>query len=581
MVRYKNNLSNNLTDVPKYTRPELSSFKIQIILPARTYPQITEPKKSSCIAYFTNVDNLFSLMFLQNVPQDPALELAMAISASLAQVNGSDSNKISSIPTSNSAIVAASSQRAVPERQKKLATRARVQRTMAKTALETRTDSERERKISDKVASVLSRGLTSQTSGTTCKQKRESQSLLNVEGAGGSGNALWQAASAKSSAFCNGVVDPYRKKEGSEKSPSTNEIGRGQGSLASSVTVSSEEVEKEIFLRLSKDWEKLFKSGNKADVTVYTKDQKVEDDSKEDTTSSLRCHSVVLMARCPKLLDEVIAEDDGGAGEAKSILSLGEVTTDAAKVFLGFLYSGRLVGEELKKRSDFEGALGLARRFGFAGLEKLLRESVDESLLVPEDEEEEWDRLNEELGEGSKVQKDEDDPSSSAESETKELEVEEAPSPSPLKKTQSLHKSLLDRMDASPFPELRSESSSRAASSKNPSPPVPDPKPSSPPQPACDSDEDLFGDDSIGGDPSPAALPTPPPVNDSPHIVEEEEEEELPSLGFGGDDAPVLGEANENGVESREDVWENFDCDAGGDIYMDDQVLLRSKKYYW
>ncbi len=135
----------------------------------------------------------------------------------------------------------------------------------------------------------------------------------------------------------------------------------------------------------------LLRSGEGSDVTAYSKDQK-----------EVRFHSLVARARCPKLLDGAVVERDED-GEERTIVSL-DLSEAACHIFFGYLYAARLTREVLKK-SDFEGLTTAADKYGLsATFGALLAEKVDQELLVPEEEEDEWDRLNESLPSSSAVQ---------------------------------------------------------------------------------------------------------------------------------------------------------------------------------
>ena len=71
----------------------------------------------------------------------------------------------------------------------------------------------------------------------------------------------------------------------------------------------------------AKDWLKLFESGSKSDLIIYARDEK-----------AVKAHSLVLFARCQKLLENVIVEN----GE-RQVISMPEVSKNVLTAFLKYL----------------------------------------------------------------------------------------------------------------------------------------------------------------------------------------------------------------------------------------------------
>ena len=73
--------------------------------------------------------------------------------------------------------------------------------------------------------------------------------------------------------------------------------------------------------KFAKDWLKLFESGAKSDLVIYARDEE-----------AVNAHSLVLFARCQRLLENVIVEN----GE-RQVLSIPEVSKNVLTAFLKYL----------------------------------------------------------------------------------------------------------------------------------------------------------------------------------------------------------------------------------------------------
>ena len=73
--------------------------------------------------------------------------------------------------------------------------------------------------------------------------------------------------------------------------------------------------------KFAKDWLKLFESGAKTDLVIYARDEK-----------AVNAHSLVLFARCQRLLENVIVENGD-----RQVLSMPEVSKNVLTSFLKYL----------------------------------------------------------------------------------------------------------------------------------------------------------------------------------------------------------------------------------------------------
>ena len=165
-----------------------------------------------------------------------------------------------------------------------------------------------------------------------------------------------------------------------------------------------------------------------------------------------------------------------------------------------------------------------------------LLEKVDQSLLVPEEEEEEWDQLNREVEDRGA-----EEPLRNLDRSTEgKLPGDNDASPLKLGGEESLqrHKSVLDQLEET-FGEVINGGNGSSLAKKDGVRP-PEEKSGEVP----DSDEDLFGDDSQRD------------TEDQNEVQKEDEDHH----------------------HHEDDVWEDFDCDAGGDIFMDDQASQQSEE---
>ena len=266
---------------------------------------------------------------------DPNLEIALALSASMA------SNAGESIENKNEKVEDIKSETVQqcwlpqPPSNVKLPKKTK---SKAKTALQVRNEEERNQQITDAVVTVLSyenETISGFGEYVTIKSK------LNCE------QSHWwtMAALAKSidsALFQLDLIKPYLMME--------NEADIEQRKSVVNISFQSNQQQNKGLSEnddnFAKDWLKLFESGSKSDLIIYARDEK-----------AVKAHSLVLFARCQKLLENVIVEN----GE-RQVISMPEVSKNVLTAFLKYLYTGQLY-LELDNDQDLQDAQYLAQTY--------------------------------------------------------------------------------------------------------------------------------------------------------------------------------------------------------------------------
>ena len=258
---------------------------------------------------------------------DPQLEIALALSASLAQT---------------STVAEDTSSNAVQETkcwlpQPPVGAKVKPFKTKAKTALQVRPDDQRKQQMLEIVSSILER---KQNSSSTYESYNFE--VINSEE---SKCVLWCLAAFNpilpSNRYYIDLFRPYIIKDETaavRKRKPSKEIDEEQ-------QVDEENVGNPGLLKLSKAWNKLFQNGEKSDVTIYARDEE-----------EIKAHSLVLHVRCPKMLRSSMLENDA------KIISCPEVSAYILRSFLKLLYTGRLY-VTLRNESDIQDAKYLASTF--------------------------------------------------------------------------------------------------------------------------------------------------------------------------------------------------------------------------
>ncbi len=249
---------------------------------------------------------------------DPHLELALAISASLAQSElrppGGELATKSVEAEAATVVERPPASDPIKRSPKRLGGGPTTKKWATKTTLETRSEEERQRLISEEVAKVLSAPDSRIRAPRNCDSGAQSKTVL------------WRMAAVKSGDFYNGVVSAYSKavRTSPKKTP---QASKGLPKSGGGCGADSQQL-------LCEEWRGLFVSGAHSDVLVYTRDQ-----------GRLPCHSLVLLVRCPALMDEAVEEDSNDSGGSGTIVDLSCATREAARIFLGYLYAGALLDE--------------------------------------------------------------------------------------------------------------------------------------------------------------------------------------------------------------------------------------------
>ena len=118
---------------------------------------------------------------------------------------------------------------------------------------------------------------------------------------------------------------------------------------------------------------KLLDSGERSDLVIYAKDEE-----------QIRCHSLILFARCSRILDEAVAESDSDR-RINPIIPWHTIPMPAAKVFLRYVYGGIL--DCVTDRSVFNTVPSLAKSYQIDSLVmKLSKINPGELEYVDEEE---------------------------------------------------------------------------------------------------------------------------------------------------------------------------------------------------
>ena len=227
----------------------------------------------------------------------------------------------------------------------------KVSKSKAKTALQMRSDKDRSQQITESVMGILSsefdtNKLTFDTETTfelnseTLKCHRRSES------------SWWNVGASKENDREKFYVTELSKyaSEKCRTNSNQNEFGGDFKSIEENPVTNNRKKSKDastkIDFELGADWEKLFKSGERSDVTIFVRDEKV-----------LKAHSLVLFVRCKAIMNDLVEEND-----SKQMISWPNVSKEVARSFLRYLYSG-ILELELETPEDFKDAEYLSQTY--------------------------------------------------------------------------------------------------------------------------------------------------------------------------------------------------------------------------
>uniref|UniRef100_A0A0K2UCZ4 Structure-specific endonuclease subunit SLX4 n=1 Tax=Lepeophtheirus salmonis TaxID=72036 RepID=A0A0K2UCZ4_LEPSM len=256
--------------------------------------------------------------------QDPNLELAVALSASLN-------------PKKDVMLPGAAAWSAPKNK-------------LAKTPLELRSSEERSRLIAEKVSTILD-----ETSCTTRlslypplpKLKLKSQRLCNARNAK---HPVWDLASQKLRACSRYYVPNLLMAD--KKGSNVSELNEEQSNLS----------------LLSDNFITLINDSHDSDLSIYVKGDKI-----------IHAHSIIFYCRYPSVLKDVTLEGDN------KLIVWPEVYFHSALSFLRFVYGG-VLPEMLSTISELRGLTILAKKYKIKVLEVFLK-SVDEKSLIDDSDE--------------------------------------------------------------------------------------------------------------------------------------------------------------------------------------------------
>ncbi len=299
---------------------------------------------------------------------DPHLEMALALSASLAaQDEGKesakagnadsadeDSSKENVIPTMKNETTTTKMWLQPPPSLASLASEEtivkksnKISKTKAKTALQMRTAVERDRQISEQVAAILTEELSSDLGVPfhfKCSDKLvNSDALLQWVN---NDSRLWRVSSLTFSTEF--YIDSFKPYVSSGKlQEKNNKTGRLKSDRDESKSETTAVKKTPQFYsidndesNLADDWKRMLDSGTRSDTIIYTKDQ-----------NEIKCHSLVLLARCKSVLDLAMEVKDD-QGKNSNVIPWHNISSNVTLAFLRFIYANELP-ETIASMSDF------------------------------------------------------------------------------------------------------------------------------------------------------------------------------------------------------------------------------------
>lgn len=338
-----------------------------------------------------------------NVPSDPHLEMALALSASLAHqemskceeeerqlqmlgVSDHNLHKVEPPPqvliSDPSPNLVIASSRPTGKAHKKI--------NKAKTCLEVRLPEDRLKQISEQIAMILA-GESSEEyepgPGTLFASNRfkfsdiENEKLLDWTARR---DQRWNRAALQDAQFHNGILGSFqvgdlslRKEKMSTSSTPVKPKPTNEMKPAFPV-IQVKTITNEHFQTLSNDLAALLKCNAQSDVTIICQNDK-----------EVKCHSLILFVRCPLLQEDVVTEESNG--RSQRVIAWPDVSEEATKLFLSYLYSASLP-YDIDKQTVLNQLRNLAKKFKVKMLHDFLREfNVD--LMISEQEEEEIEKI--------------------------------------------------------------------------------------------------------------------------------------------------------------------------------------------
>ena len=235
--------------------------------------------------------------------------------------------------------------------------------TKAKTQLQVRTEEERNRVLSERVAVILTSDECGGVVGGAFALAQRQPMKESLRGAFRGECRLWKVASAKVGNFILDIMEPYAKFK------SRPEVAGNSGpKRAAEGPPDRDEGRVSRVDDVGPSWLSLLKSGEKSDVVVFCKGER-----------EIRCHSLVLLARCRAVLRDVIAANNA-EGEDESMIAWNESRPEAVRAFLEYLYCGR-VGA-IASKPALEDLRALAKKYSVDSAVDLQLGGVDRGVLL-------------------------------------------------------------------------------------------------------------------------------------------------------------------------------------------------------
>ena len=233
----------------------------------------------------------------------------------------------------------------------------------AKTQLQVRSEEERNRVISERVAEILTSDECRGEVGGVFSSTKRHPTKESLQGAFRGESRLWNVASAKVGNFILGIMEPYANSKSLPKVAASSDL-RHAADGASDFNIRRDFDVDDI----GSSWLSLLRSGERSDLVVFCKGER-----------EIRCHSLVLLARCRAVLRDVISSKNTD-GEDEGMIAWNESRPEAARAFLEYLYSGR-VGE-IASKPALNDLRALAKQYSVDSVvESQLRGRDREALL--------------------------------------------------------------------------------------------------------------------------------------------------------------------------------------------------------
>ncbi|TRY63694.1 hypothetical protein TCAL_00397 [Tigriopus californicus] len=334
-----------------------------------------------------------------NIPSDPHLEMALALSASLAheemskcdeeerqlQLLGVSDHKLQKMEPPPQVLISAPCPNILPA-PSRLGSKAHKKPKKAKSCLEVRLPEDRLQQISEQIAMILAGESSAETRlvpGTLFAWKSftfsdiENEKLLDWTA---KRDQRWNRAAMQDAQFYNGILGSFQVENlslGKEKMitsstpvklESTNEM------KPTSPVIRVKAITNEHFQALSNDLASLLKCNSQSDVTIICQND-----------AEVKCHSLILFLRCPLLREYVVTEEANG--RSQRVLAWPDVSEEATKLFLSYLYSANLP-RDIDRQTVLNQLRTLAKKYRVKLLHGFLGDlNVDHMMSEREEEE--------------------------------------------------------------------------------------------------------------------------------------------------------------------------------------------------